>query len=178
MVSHRSPCLFNSSHAKPNDRRKLSKLTNHRVYKQLVYQKEVLKTMFTGSLVRLSPVLTRFSRNFFPEDANKSTWQKLRKRASEKLQLVWFWLARNLEASVTSGAQATCLNSASKQNVCLRRRLRRLNLFILIYTFSVKLWKIILRERWFFGFAKKGVDMGPSLVLFDSCLHPVCFDQG
>ena len=41
-VSHRSPCLFNSAYAKPNDRRKLSKLTNHRVYKQLVYQKEAL----------------------------------------------------------------------------------------------------------------------------------------
>ena len=64
------------------------------------------------------------------KNANKSTWLKLRKRASEKLQSVWFWLARNLEASVTLGAQATCLNSASKQDVCLRRRLGRLNLLI------------------------------------------------
>ena len=73
-VSHRSPCLFNSAHAKPNDRPKLSKLANHRVYKQLVYQKEILKAMLTGSLLRLSPVLTRFARNFFRSAFSLPSW--------------------------------------------------------------------------------------------------------
>lgn len=35
-----SPCLFNSAHAKPNGRRKMSKLTNQSIYKQVVYTRK------------------------------------------------------------------------------------------------------------------------------------------
>ena len=94
-VSHRSPCLFNSAYAKPNDRRKLSKLTNHSLYTRKRHCKQCLQAHYS--------VFPQSSRGFratlfdplFPyhlgalkwdsaENANKSTWLKLRKRASEK----------------------------------------------------------------------------------------------
>ena len=47
--------------------RKLSQLTNHRVYQELVYQNEVLKTMLTAlqaPILHLSPAPTWFLQDF------------------------------------------------------------------------------------------------------------------
>ena len=54
-----SACLLDSARAKPNDWRtcwsKLLQLTNHRVYQELLYRNEELKTILTSSTTSFLP---------------------------------------------------------------------------------------------------------------------------
>ena len=94
-----STCLLNSVRAKPNDLRKcwskLSQLTNHRVYQELVYRNEVLKTVLTGSTTPLLQLPLGF-RGTFLDPLSSLSW-RLEQAISIVKRLIrleshsWWW---------------------------------------------------------------------------------------
>ena len=66
---------------------KLSKVTNQRVYQELVYRNEVFKTMLTGSPV--APSFSTRPRSSHAGFFNRPHWQRAWNRLGAEWQVVW-----------------------------------------------------------------------------------------